>query len=123
MDIEVFTDPNRVVLRTVWGETDVTEVTAKRAVIRYKGGIKSEILRDLEKGERLYVLDDGAGDEWAQVVTEDGYLGWVLNDDIKTPYTMTLEEPAFEEPVFQHISRDYKINMAWSVQYRCQWGD
>ena len=117
MDIEVFTDPNRVVLRTVWGETDVTEVTAKRAVIRYKGGIKSEILRDLEKGERLYVLDDGAGDEWAQVVTEDGYLGWVLNDDIKTPYTMTLEEPAFEEPVFQHISRDYKINMAWHGVY------
>ena len=117
MDIEVFTDPNRVVLRTVWGETDVTEVTGKRAVIRYKGGIKSEILRDLEKGERLYVLDDGAGDEWAQVVTEDGYLGWVLNDDIKTPYTMTLEEPAFEEPVFQHISRDYKINMAWHGVY------
>lgn len=117
IEIDTFTDPNRVVIRTTWGEVYITEVTGKRAEIRYKGGIKAEILRDLERGEKLYVLDDGAGDEWAQVVTEDGYLGWVLNEDIETPYTITLNEPNFKEPEFKSISRNYDINLAWHGVY------
>lgn len=117
MECEVFTDPNRVVIRTEWGDTRVTTVTAKKAVIRYQGGIKSPVFRKLKKNEQLYVLDDGGGDEWAQVVTEDGYNGWVLNKDLEEPSVITLEEPAFEEPEFASISKNHKINMAWHAVY------
>lgn len=92
MDSAVFTEPNRVVTRTEWGEAYMTTVTGKKAVIRYQGGIKSPVFRDLERGERLYVLDDGAGDEWAQVITEDGYNGWVRNEDLDTPSMAALTD-------------------------------
>ena len=117
MDSAVFTEPNRVVTRTEWGEAYMTTVTGKKAVIRYQGGIKSPVFRDLERGERLYVLDDGAGDEWAQVVTEDGYNGWVRNEDLDTPSMAALTEPEFTEPVFTGISKNYKINLAWHGVY------
>lgn len=117
MDCDVFTDPNRVVIRTVWGEADMTTVSGKKAAIRYQGGIKNPVFRKLEKGEQLYVLDDGSGDEWAQVVTEDGYNGWVLNKYLEEPSTVTLEEPDFTEPEFTSISKNYKINMAWHGVY------
>lgn len=117
MDSAVFTEPNRVVTRTEWGEAYMTTVTGKKAVIRYQGGIKSPVFRDLERGERLYVLDDGAGDEWAQVITEDGYNGWVRNEDLDTPSMAALTEPEFTEPVFTGISKNYKINLAWHGVY------
>ncbi len=117
MDSAVYTDPNRVVTRTKWGEAYTTTVSGKKAVIRYQGGIKSPVFRDLEKGERVYVLDDGSGDEWAQVVTEDGYNGWVKNEDLETPSMTTLTEPNFTEPVFTNISKNYKINLAWHGVY------
>ena len=117
MDSAVYTEPNRVVTRTEWGEAYTATVSGKKAVIRYQGGIKSPVFRDLEKGERVYVLDDGNGDEWAQVVTEDGYNGWVKNEDLETPSMTTLTEPAFTEPVLTSISKNYKINLAWHGVY------
>ena len=117
MDSAVYTDPNRLVTRTTWGEAYTTTVSGRKAVIRYQGGIKSPVFRDLEKGERVYVLDDGSGDEWAQVVTEDGYNGWVRNEDLETPSMTTLTEPDFTEPVFTGISKNYKINLAWHGVY------
>ena len=117
MDCAVFNEPNRVVTRTNWDDAYMTTVTEKKAVIRYQGGIKSPIFRNLEKGERLYVLDDGAGDEWAQVVTEDGYNGWVENKYLDTPRMTGLEEPTFNAPVFTSISKNYKINLAWHGVY------
>ena len=62
MDSTVYTEPNRVVARTEWGEVYTATVSGRKAVIRYQGGIKSPVFRDLEKGERVYVLDDGNGD-------------------------------------------------------------
>ena len=117
MDCEVYTDPNRLVIRTKWGTASVATVTAKKADIRYQGGIKSPIFRKLTKGEKLYVVDDGAGDEWALVVSEDGYYGWVKNSNIDTPTEEELPELDFEEPVFESISKDYKINLAWHAVY------
>lgn len=117
MDSAVYTNPNRLVTRTTWGEAYTTTVSGRKAVIRYQGGIKSPVFRDLEKGERVYVLDDGSGDEWAQVVTEDGYNGWVRNEDLETPSMTTLTEPDFTEPIFTGISKNYKINLAWHGVY------
>lgn len=117
MDCASYTEPNRVVIRTTWGEVNTTTVKGKKAYIRYQGGPKSPVFRKLEQGERLYVLDDGGGDEWAQVVTEDGYNGWVENKYLETPSMTTLTEPAFTEPVFTGITKKYKINLAWHGVY------
>lgn len=117
MDCDIYTDPNRVVIRTKWGEIDTVKVTAKRTPIRYKGGPESEAFRELEKGEELYVIDKFEGEEWAHVVSEDGYYGWVLNKDISKVKKEKIDEPNFKEPKFKSISKNYKINMAWHPIY------
>ena len=117
MDCMIYTDPNRVIIRTKWGEINTAKVTAKRTPIRYKGGPESQVFRELEKGEELYVVDKFEGEEWALVVSEDGYYGWVQNKDISKVKKEKLSEPNFKEPKFKHISKNYKINMAWHPIY------
>ena len=117
MDCAIYTDPNRVVIRTKWGEVQTAKVTAKGTEIRYKGGPESEMFRMLKKGEILTIIDKFEGEEWALVVSEDGYYGWVLNKDISNAKTTKLEAPKFEAPKFESISKNYQINMAWHPIY------
>ena len=117
MDCAIYTDPNRVVIRTKWGEVQTAKVTAKGTEIRYKGGPESEMFRMLKKDEILTVIDKFEGEEWALVVSEDGYYGWVLNQDISKAKTTKLEEPKFDAPKFESISKNYQINMAWHPIY------
>ena len=117
MDCAIYTDPNRVVIRTKWGEVQTAKVTAKGTEIRYKGGPESEMFRMLKKGEILTIIDKFEGEEWALVVSEDGYYGWVLNKDISKAKTTKLEAPKFDAPKFESISKNYQINMAWHPIY------
>ena len=116
MDCAVYTEPNRVVIRTKWGEVQTVKVTSSTE-IRFKGGPESEMFRMLKKDEILTVIDKFEGEDWALVVSEDGYYGWVLNKHISSAKTTKLEEPKFDEPEFKSISKNYKINMAWHPIY------
>lgn len=109
MTHEIFEDPNRVVIQSEWG--DVTTVPVKKETqLRVKGGIKSSILKELQKGDILTVLENG--ESWSKVSTEDGIVGYVKLKFLGTESTVArLHE--FEEPVFTHISKDYTIQMAW----------
>lgn len=106
---EVAEAPNRVMITGKWGE--VQGSTVKKATqLRVKGGIKSPILKELEKGEALTVLDQG--ENWTKAATADGIIGY-LKTKFVGEITPVVREHAFEEPVFTHISKDYKIQMAW----------
>ena len=84
---------------------------AKKATqLRLKGGIKSPIVKDLEKGETLTILD--AGDSWTKAMTEDGVIGYLKNKFVGKVTTETLSNE-FTEPEFTHISKDFTIEMAW----------
>src|SRR5699024_6170271 len=49
---------------------------------------------------------------WSQVVTEDGYIGYVRN---RTLGDVTEEEQVreFTEPEYTRIQKDYTINLVW----------
>lgn len=106
---EIYQDPNRVVVTSEWGNVEST--TAKKATqLRLKGGIKSPILKQLEKGEPLTVLEEG--ENWAKAATADGVIGYLKTKFLGEIQTQEREH-AFEEPEFSHILRDEKIQMAW----------
>ena len=110
MDYAEYTEPNRVVMATKWAEQQI--VTLKKdTAVRYKGGVKSEVLRQATKGEKMVLLE--AYDDWSNVATEDGYVGWVSNKTLYDAETETPEAPAFDEPEYTSIHKDYKINMGW----------
>lgn len=106
---KVFESPNRVVLTSVWGEVDSTTVK-KSTQLRLKGGIKSPILKELEKGEALTVLKKD--ETWTKVATEDGIIGY-LKTKFMDKVGSTKRSHDFEEPVFTHHLKDQTIEMAW----------
>lgn len=110
-DYEYFADPNRIQLRTEWGER--TSATIKKNTnLRVRGGVKSEILRALPKGETVVVLEEM--ENWTKVKTADAFIGYVENKFLKGE--VVEEEIAashYEEPEYTSIQRDYKINLGW----------
>ena len=108
---EPYTEPNRMQLTTEWEET-TTAVVKKNTQIRYRGGVKSDILREVEKGEVVTVLEQF--DNWTKVKTYDAYIGFVPSRTLKKMETAILYvEPNYVEPEYTSLTRDYKINMGW----------
>lgn len=102
--------PNKAVIRYEWGSEKV--VKAKEdTVLRYRGGIKSDILTDVAKGTELTLIEEL--DNWSQVATADGFNGYVAKEDLEAP---TEKEVAYEgsyKEDFTSLTRDHKINLAW----------
>ena len=106
---EVYESPNRVLITSEWGEAD-TAAVKRKTELRVKGGIKSPILREVEKEEIVDVLD--IGEKWSKVYTEDGYVGYVKNKCLGKTVSVTRSNE-FEEPEYTHITKDFTIEMAW----------
>lgn len=110
MYYELYEAPNRVVIRS-GGTTNLTTATLVDTAVRYRGGIKSEILTDVPADTQLKVLDESF-ENWTKVATSDGYIGYVEKEslavagDIETPSMGNI-------PEYTSISRPYKINMVW----------
>lgn len=109
MEYEVYDDPTRVVITTEWGEKEVASIK-RDTQVRYQGGVKSPVLTEVKKSEKVTVLEDE--NDWMKVATKDGFIGYVktnvLNDIEKE-----LVSRAYEEPEYTNISENYTINMAW----------
>lgn len=106
-----YTAPNRMQLTTQWDETTTAKV-AKDTQIRYRGGVKSDILREVEKGEMVTVLEQF--DNWTKVKTYDAFIGFVPSKTLKNIETaIPAVEPNYVEPEYTSLTRDYKINMGW----------
>lgn len=112
---ELFTNPNRIQLRTEWGSRD-TATIKKDTDVRIKGGIKSPILRAVEEGESVVVLE--AMETWTKVKTTDAMIGYVENKYLVDQITEE-EIPVtdYAEPEYTSIHRDYKINLGWHAIY------
>ncbi len=110
MEYEVYEDPvPRMVITSRWGESE-TAVIKRDTEVRYRGGVKSPILTEADKGAKVTVLGDE--DDWMRVGTEDGFIGYAKTNALKDITTETIFRD-FEEPVYSNISKDYTINMAW----------
>lgn len=108
---EAFTDPGRIQIYTEWKDRKVSTVK-KATQVRYRGGVKSPILKEVPAGEKLIVLEEM--DTWAKVKTEDGILGFVEMKKLSDPID---ERPIpvedYVEPEYTNLCRDHKINMGW----------
>lgn len=108
---EPFTEPNRMQLFTEWGEITVAKVK-KDTAVRYKGGVKSDILRKISKGEQVTILEKM--EKWSRVKTQDALIGYVENK-LLTEEEMVMQTPAshYEEPEYTSLTREKKISLGW----------
>lgn len=109
IEYEVYEQPNRVMIVSDWGET-TQAVTRKETQVRYQAGVKSPVLRTVEKSETVTVIEEL--DDWKKIRTSDGMIGYVKANTLKSEKTVTISRE-FQEPEYKNISKDYKINLAW----------
>ena len=108
---EAFDNPNRIQLRTEWGDR-VSATVKKNSAVRLKGGVKSPILRDVSADDTLTVLEKM--DNWTKVKTDDALIGYIENKVLKNEITeQEIEVTDYKEPEYTSIKKDYKINLGW----------
>lgn len=106
-----YPEPDRMQLYAQWPQRDIAYI-AKDTKLRYRGGVKSEILKDLETGDKVYVLDEM--ENWSGVRTEDGFIGYVENKKLEGYETIDpIPVTDYDEPEFTHTVYDGKVSMAW----------
>ena len=109
LDYAYYSDPNRVVIRNEWDGVEQATVQSDTAQVRQKGGIKSLILADVQKGDTLLYLENL--DNWCKVMTADGYTGYIQTEDIAEPEA--IEARTAKKDSYERITRDHKINLVW----------
>lgn len=109
LDYAYYSDPNRVVIRNEWDGVEQVTVQSDTAQVRQKGGIKSLILADVQKGDTLLYLENL--DNWCKVMTADGYTGYIQTEDISEPEA--IEARTAKKDSYERITRDHKINLVW----------
>lgn len=110
---EAFAEPNRIQIYTSWDERQVATIK-KNTAVRLRGGVKSEILTDVQEGDKVIVLEQM--ENWSKVKTSDAFIGYVENKRLKdiSP-ELPIPVTDYEEPEYISLTRDYKINMGWHV--------
>ena len=108
---KTFTNPNRMQMKTQWGEITTAEIKRETAV-RHRGGVKSDILRKVAKGETVTILEKL--ENWSKVKTSDAMIGYLENKYLINEQTFT-EVPVkdYVEPEYTSLTRDYTINLGW----------
>ena len=109
LDYAYYSDPNRVVIRNEWDGVEQATVQSDTAHVRQKGGIKSLILADVQRGDALLYLENL--DNWCKVMTADGYTGYIQTEDISEPEA--IEARTAKKDSYERITRDHKINLVW----------
>jgi len=102
---------HRVQVNTQWGSSEVADIK-KATAIREKGGVKSPILRQVEKGETVKVLE--RMETWSKVKTRDSFIGYVENKRLTD--TVVSEEPPVTDyvaPEYTSIAMNGKVSLGW----------
>lgn len=109
MDFSVYEKPDRAAITCKWGEIQTADLK-KNTEVRYQGGVKSPILTEVKKSDKVTILEDEG--DWKKVATVDGFIGYVKTNTLRKPVSETTSGN-FIEPEYTNISVNHTINMAW----------
>ena len=104
-----YSDPNRVVIRNEWDGVEQATVQSDTAQVRQKGGIKSLILADVQKGDTPAV----SGKSGQLVQSHDGGRLYRLHPDRGYLRAGGHRSADGKERFHERITRDHKINLVW----------
>ncbi|MCR5156214.1 MAG: SH3 domain-containing protein [Butyrivibrio sp.] len=104
---EGFTEPNHLQLTTSWEDETVATIN-KDTQLRVRGGVKSDVLQELNKGDTVVVLEEL--ENWTKVKSPTSFIGYVENkrlSDITTRSPIPVND--YVEPEYTNLLRDHKI--------------
>lgn len=114
VEYHLYKNPNRIMIESGWGNTYSYYKVKKSTKLRYKAGIKCDVLENLEESDVLRVVQDGSEEleSYAKVMTKDGVTGYVLKKHLSDLYEETMTND-YKEEEYPHITKDKTITMAW----------
>ena len=109
LDTYIYENPGRIAIQYQF--SDVNTVTAKKdTYVRFRGGIKSEVLAKVKKGTNLILMEEL--EDWDQVATMDGYIGYVQKKAVSQPEERTFERQ-FSREEYDYIKMEQPVNLVW----------
>lgn len=109
IDAYIYKDPYRVAIQYQFDKIKTVKAE-KNIAVRYRGGIKSSILTEVKKGTKLRLLEEL--EDWDQVATDDGYIGYVEKKKVGKVEETTFERN-FQGEEYTYITMDDPVNMVW----------
>ena len=108
---QLFDSPLHMQVYTQWDTVTQAEIT-KNTSVRYRGGVKSEILTDVEAGDTVIVLEEL--ESWCKVKTNDAFIGYVESKFLKNQ-TSVEQLPVNDamEVEFNSVRKEGTINMVF----------
>jgi len=115
MHWKLYTGPDRLVIRTAFGEQDILTAEEDTA-IRKEARVSSPIMATLAAGEKVRFLKEQS--KWYYVCTEDGIEGYIAKGGRMKAGKETLSH-VYTEPVYEAVSTRQDICLVWhQIAYR-----
>lgn len=108
---ELYDLPYHVQVYTQWDIYTQATLT-KNTSLRYQGGIKSDILTDLIKGDKVTILEEM--ETWTKVKTADSFIGYVENKYLANKLAVErMPVNDVEEIAYPAIKKEGTVNMVF----------
>lgn len=108
-----YEDPGRVVIDYLSEDADYCQVSKDTAIREY-GGIKSDVIGRVSEGDELQVKRTLDG--WYEVISADGYVGYVKANAVSDVYVKD-EVSDYDEPEYTALSTGESVKMGWMAVY------
>jgi len=109
LDTYVYQQPNRIAIQKDFSGVSVVTAT-KDTYVRYRGGIKSEVLSKVNKGDNLILMEEL--ENWDQVATWDGYIGYIEKSSVSDVQNLNMDRKAVGES-YTYLTMDQPVNLVW----------
>ena len=117
---ELFKDPNRAQIYNSLVEADIA-IVDKDTEVRLRGGVKSPILREIEDGETVRVLE--SLENWTKVKTEDCFIGYIENKRLSGYSSEERGASGAAKNSYTSFARDGKVSLFWQQMLTEQGAD
>ncbi len=113
MNVSTYQNPDRIMIQSIWRDYQFATVKAATQ-IRTKASIKSEILKEMSKGEEVMIINNGGdlSDGFITVMSNDGVRGYIQKKAISQVFDKTISS-TYKAPEYTSIKKDYTVNLVW----------
>ena len=114
---DIYTNPDRVVIHSMGLEWEMIRIK-KDTVVRWRAGVKSEILTEVLKDDWVTLLNDKDTKGWCKVATRDGFVGYIRNSKLGSREKISIPNTLnYVEPDFVPTQLDGKVRMGFHAVY------